>query len=1388
MMVPPVHSVTVDLIVARTCAPDSIASEKKLTSKSAGDNADHLETPLSRISSPVSARLDSGAVIVPLSPYQESLWFLHHLSPTSAAYHISATVRLTGSLSVAALEYSLERLVQRHDALRTTLTAAADRQPYQIIHPILEPQFSFRDLRDFPAPERILRAREVVQIESNCPFDLEAGPLMRVLLLRLDDFEHHLLLVLHHIVSDAWSLVNCAREIMVFYKEYLTGDPAWTRSVVAQYSDFSVQQRNYLKGERLEQLRTYWLNRLDGLEVLEMPTDHPRPPGQTFDGALLSRNLDPDLWRALRRLSSRLGVTPHVMLLAAFDVMIHRYTGKSDLGVATPVATRGTRSLHAALGMLVNTVVIRTDMSGDPTFVELIERVGSQIDEAFAHQEIPFAQVVTALKPDREGGFPPLAQIMFSMVNVPCPKLCLQDLESSILEIEREGAQFDLTCSVTDIADMRGRLAIEYNTALFDEKTIERMLAHYSTLLASIVADPQQPISRLAMINETEREQLLVTWNRTDSPTDLTQTLPQMLADQARRTPEALAVVCEPKRYTYEEFDHRSNQVAQFLESLGVGPGKPVGIAMRRSADLVVALVGVMKCGGVYVPLDPAYARARLNYMLADSGAKVLITEHGLLSEFERHANHVQIVYLDDDWMTLTERDELAPAFRAHADDLAYIMYTSGSTGEPKGVGIPHRALTNFLHSMAVEPGITSKDCLLAVTSPSFDISLLELTLPLTTGATVVIVDERTAADGVRLKEAMEQCQASIMQATPATWRLLVDSGWAGSPDLKLLCGGEELTRDLAQELLKRCGSLWNMYGPTETTIWSAVHRVSAHDEVIPIGRPIANTQLYVLDAAGEPAGIGVPGELCIGGAGLARGYINKPERTDQAFVEFFADGSGRLIYKTGDVARFQPDGTLRFMGRLDHQVKVRGYRIELGEIEAALREHESVGHAVTVTRTDHSGMQSLVAFVVPATNQVISPAVLRSFVRNKLPPYMVPSAIVPLQEIPRLPNGKTNRRALIEYDGEMLVRQEAPVGSPDALERSLVDIWEDILEVGPIGVNDDFFDLGGHSLLSAQLMAEISQQFGVQPSLASFLQGPTVRELAALIRKRSDATQWSPLVSLQPGGDRPPLYLVHGLGGGVSGYVALARLLGRDQPVYGFEALGSDNDSQPDTSIEEMARRYADALITAQPEGPFCLGGYSYGAAVAYEMACQLAKRGRRCACLVLIDSAAPGSDYYTCTLNLKWLLDFLANFPNWLQDFRQLERDRQRARILKAIRSNWPFGTASRISQPIDRLMYLDNVSQIPDSHKEIVALEMEAIANYSPSKYDGDVVLFRTPRHPLFCSYDKSLGWDSLVSGEVNVRYISGAHHRLMAEPTVLQVASQISQSLVASVSRV
>ncbi len=903
----------------------------------------------------------TGADPCQLSFAQQRLWFLDQLESNSPLYNIPAAVRLTGHLNMAALEQSFNEIVRRHEALRTRF-AVVDGSPVQVIAPTLNVPLPVIDLSELPEAERAAEAQSLTTAEVERSFDLARGPVFRTSLLRLNDEEHALLITMHHIISDGWSLGVFMRELTALYEAFSQGQPSPFAELPIQYADYAVWQRGWLQGEALEQQLTRWREHLLGAPaVLELPTDRPRPAVQSHRGAIHTLVLSKSLTERIKVLSRQEGATLFMTLLAAFQALLMRYSGQDDIVVGTPIAGRSRTEIEGLIGFFVNTLVLRTDLSGDPTFRELLGRVREVTLGAYEHQDVPFEKLVEELQPERSLSHTPLFQVMFALQNTPGQALELQGLRLNPMTSVSKVAKFDLSLFLVERAEgLRG--AVEYCTDLFDEATITRMLGHFQTLLEGVIADPDRQLSELPLLTEAERRQLLVEWNDTVAEYPKDKCLHELFETQVERAPNAVAVMFEDERLTYGELNRRANQVAHHLRKRGVKAEVLVGIMMERSIEMVVGLLGILKAGGAYLPLDPAYPQERLSFMLEDAEVPVLLTQKRLSESLPEH--NAEVVYLETDWEAIAGESTENFDGGARAENSAYVIYTSGSTGKPKGVQILHRAVVNFLASMQRQPGLTNQDTLLAITTLSFDIAALELYLPLTVGARLVVVSREVASDGTQLAKRLSGVTA--MQATPATWRLLLEAGWSGSDQLKILCGGEALSRDLANELLERSATLWNLYGPTETTIWSAASEVKSKEGPVFIGQPIANTQIYVLDRYLQLAPVGVTGELYIGGDGLARGYLNRPELTAERFIVHPLRGeTGVRLYRTGDVTRRLANGSIEFLGRVDHQVKVRGYRIELGEIEAALSQHPAVEQAVVLAREDKPGDKRLVAYLI---------------------------------------------------------------------------------------------------------------------------------------------------------------------------------------------------------------------------------------------------------------------------------------------------------------------------------------------------------------------------------------------------------------------------------------
>ncbi len=1074
----------------------------------------------------------------PLSFAQERLWFLHQFEPESAEYNVPHGYRLTGELDPAALRRALAALIARHESLRTTFREVAG-EARQIIAQDAGAELPVLDLSDSSGEREALElALQDATGDARVPFDLKRGPLLRARLYRLAECQHLLYLNVHHITFDGWSQDILIREILALYRGFARRGTNAGLSAAAgapplgelpiQYLDFALWQREHLSGERLKGQVEYW-RQIASTPVLDLPTDRPHPAVRTHEGTTAPVALSPELTRTLEKLSRAEGATLFMTLLAAWRTLLYRYTAQPDFAIGTLIANRTRPELEGLIGFFANTLALRLDLSTVTSFRDLLRREREATLTAYDHQDLPFEKLVEELNPERDLSRTPYFQVML-LLNAPRePRPAAEvpgaevpgtevpgtevpgtevpgDLEVRLEGVDSHTAKFDLTLYLTQGEALSGFL--EYNSDLFDRSSAERLVEHLQVLLASVAADADQPLLEIPLLAAAERRRLLVEWNATREATpDLC--VHQLFERQVATDPGRIALVGEEESLDYRQLDRRANRLARHLRRLGVGPEDFVGVCTDRSPALPVALLAVLKAGGAYLPLDPDYPRERLAFLLADSAAPVLLTQQPLVEKLPEHS--ARTVLLDRDasrWQDLAG-DPLPPI--ARPANLAYVIHTSGSTGQPKGVQVSHGALVNFLTTMARRPGLCRDDVLLAVTTLSFDIAGLELYLPLTVGARLVVASREVAADGERLAAAIGSSGATAMQATPATWRLLIGAGWQGDRSLAALCGGEALPGDLADELLDRCRVLWNVYGPTETTIWSTLRRVQAGDGAtgtVTLGRPIGNTRIYLLDRQLRPVPVGIPGELLIGGSGLARGYLRRPDLTAERFIpDPFAGIEGQVtgaepdgrLYRTGDLARYRPDGSLLFLGRLDHQVKVRGFRIELGEIETALGHHPDLAQAVVIVREDRPGDRRLVAYLVAAGEDLPKTAALRDFLKRSLPEYMVPSLFVPLPSLPLTPNGKVDRKALPKPDPSLLRAETEYVAPREGAEQALAAIWSEVLGVERVGIHDNFFELGGDSLLVIRVVSK-AKKADLAVTTRQLFQNPTVAQLAGVV------------------------------------------------------------------------------------------------------------------------------------------------------------------------------------------------------------------------------------------------------------------------------------------------
>ncbi len=1086
-------------------------------------------TSAASTSIPRQPRRQGAGDAFPLSFAQQRLWLLHRIDPESAAYNEFLFARLRGALRPAALAAALDGLVARHELLRTRYVAA-EGEPCQIVDPPGRRPLPEVCLQGLPAAGREVEMERVARQVARRPVDLERGPVLSALLLRLAADEHLLVVVVHHIAADHWAITIALRELSALYTSALAGGAGQAGGAIdlpplpIQYADFAVHERRWLSGPVLEGFLDAWRRQLAGAPpVLDLPSDRPRPPLQSFRGARAGLALTPTATMALKERARQEGATLYMLLLAGLQALCHRLTGREDLVLGTPVAGRNRVETESLVGYFLNVLPLRGRPHAELPFRDLLAQARQTTLDAFSRQELPFEKLVEALAPERSLSFSPLFQTLLNYQNVPAHTRQLADLELSPLPIEIGIAKFDLDLYLEE-HDRALVGSAFYSTDLFDAPTVERLLRGLVGVLAHAAARPDDPLAAFPLLAAAEAHQVLIEWNDSGEEPGVAD-LPALIALQAVRTPDAVAVAGAngangahgdaSGEITYRDLVARAGRLARHLRRLGVGPEVVVGLAVERSPDLVVALLGILAAGGAYLPLDDSYPRERLAQMLADARPGVLLTTDSRTADrfADLAASAPHGLALDRGWEAIDREPGTGlPDGGAAPDNLAYVLFTSGSTGRPKGVQIPRRALVNFLLSMRRAPGCAAGERLLAVTSLAFDIAALEIFLPLLVGGTVDLVSREEAGDPqaltVRMARAASASLAAdtatwTMQSTPATWRMLLAAGWAGDLHLRALCGGEALPPDLAAALAPRVGELWNLYGPTETTVWSSRQRLAAGERVT-IGRPLAATSLHVLDAAGATAPLGVPGDLLIGGLGLARGYLGRPDLTAASFVPA---PSGARLYRTGDLARTLTDGRIEHLGRRDHQVKVRGFRIETAEVELALARHPGVAQAVVAVRHDPSGTAYLAAWLVPAgAIATAAPAIpaalaakeLHAFLAETLPEFMIPSVFVPLAELPLTANRKVDRQALPERPRAGGALVFAPPGS--ALEEAVAALWREVLGAPRIGRHDNFFELGGHSLLATQLVARLERSLQVDLPVRALFEAPTVATLAARV------------------------------------------------------------------------------------------------------------------------------------------------------------------------------------------------------------------------------------------------------------------------------------------------
>ncbi|QQE72804.1 amino acid adenylation domain-containing protein [Brevibacillus composti] len=1034
---------------------------------------------------------------------QERMWFVNQLQPESAAYNVPGALRLTGEVDVAALKKSIDEIIRRHDVLRTTFRAV-DGRLVQIIEK--EMQFDWRvdDLRHFPQEKRE-EERIRAEAEMAClSFALDQGPLIGMRLLRVADDEHILLLTVHHIIFDGWSIGIFVRELASLYRAYSKGEEASLPELVIQYGDYAEWQRNvWLEQTEMDKQLSYWREKLKGMPAaLDLPTDRVRPPVQTFRGAAKTFALPADLKRRLEALGRQEGATLFMTLLAAFKTLVYRYSGQSDLVIGTPIAGRKHRETESLIGLFLNLLALRTDVSGELSFRDLLRRVKQVTLEAYANQDIPFEKLVEELKPERDLSRHPLFQAMFVLQNAPVPSLEWEELRIEIQELETGTAKFDLNVWMTETAEgLTGTW--EYNTDLFDEQTIVQMAGHFENILRTVADDADQKLAELPILTDRDL-QVLQEWATGPQVEMPETTIHELIEARSAETPDRIALVFRERQMTYADLDAEANRLAHYILERSAGTDPFIGVYLERSLEMVIALLAVLKANRAYVPIDPEYPEERIRYMLEDSRVSLILTQSRLRESLPAG---IDAICLDRDRRLWTGMSPRKPEGTSSPDQEMYMIYTSGSTGKPKGVINNHRGVVNRLLWMQQEYRLTEGDRVLQKTPFSFDVSVWEFFWPLLAGAQLVIAEPGGHRDSSYLVRLIQEQQITTLHFVPSMLQIFLEHPESSrcTSLQRVICSGEALTAQLQKAFYERLDAgLYNLYGPTEAAVDVTEWKCQKHDPntVVPIGYPISNTRILVLDARLQPVPIGVVGELHIGGVQVAKGYHNRPELTAERFIpDPFSSEPGARLYKTGDLARFRWDGSIEYMGRMDNQVKLRGLRIELDEIAATLEQHKDVRQAVVLVRDASPEDKRLEAYLLLEKNAAAWEAKeWRDYLKKRLPEYMVPGRFIAVEEMPLTANGKLDRGALLKMAGEPVLPQEAYVAPRNAVEEVLAEIWRDVLGTERVGVHDDFFELGGHSLLATQIATRVAQVLHSELPLIPFFHHPTVAGAAELI------------------------------------------------------------------------------------------------------------------------------------------------------------------------------------------------------------------------------------------------------------------------------------------------
>jgi len=1321
-----------------------------------------------------------------LSFAQQRLWLLAQLQGSSASYNMPMALQLDGNLNINTLRSSLAYLLNRHASLRMYFPTVAG-EPQVAIRNLDEIEvlrvLDWQNLDEYPCSPTVQR---FINAHAQEVFNLNTGPLFKATLLQLREQKNVLLINMHHIISDGWSMGVFIRELRQSYTDFTLGQTPNLAPLPIQYSDYANWQRNWLLGEVLEHQVNYWFNQLqDAPSLLELPTDYPRPAEQSYRGARCIYSLKPELTNAIKTFSQQLGVSLFMTLLAALSILLSRYSRQNDVCIGSPIANRTHSQVEGLIGFFVNTLVLRSQIKPEQSFVEFLQQTRSSCLDAYAYQDIPFEYLVEQLKPERSMSHSPLFQVLLALENNESSELSLPGLEIQWLDSSYPVAKFDLTLLVIE-SDKELSCSWEYATDLFNKSTIERMGQQFEVLLHGIVDDPQQSISTLPLMTAAELLQIQC-WNKTQIDYPQNQTLVDLFEQQVAKSPDNIAVRFESQSLTYQQLNEKANQLAHYLiQNYQIKPDTLIGLCVERSLEMIIGLVGILKAGGAYVPLDPTYPQERLAHMLSDSLLSLVVTTERLATGLPEHQVHV--VCLDTSWSVIAKYYRENPITKVRAANLAYVIYTSGSTGKPKGVMIEHKGLYNLAQAQIQIFGLHSHSRVLQFASLSFDASIWEVVMAVGSGATLYLGTKDSLLPGTPLIQVLRDYCITHITLPPSALAVLPPEEL---PALQtIIVAGEAC----AAELIKQWSvgrDFFNAYGPTEATVCATIGFATAKaianctlcEQKIPIGRPIANTRIYILDQNLQPVPVGVPGELHISGTLLARGYLNLKETTAEKFINIDLFGEIERVYKTGDLAKWREDGNITFIGRIDNQIKLRGFRIELGEVESILLQHPSVKEAVvTLYKTESN--QILIAYVTGMSTDLSTQ--LKNYLKSRLPDYMVPAQIIALDRFPLTPNGKVDRKALPAPHGGVEGSYEAPRND---VEQQLAQLWSAVLESQEIGIHDNFFDLGGHSLLAMKLLNNIQQVFKQQLALSSLFHNPTIAQLAQQLGNPEVQQSHPDLLSLQPQGDATPLFCVSGSNGHGFYFRDLAINLGTERPVYGLDAPGRDGLRALPDSVVAHASQLLTVLRQQQDQGPYILAGYSSGCAVAFEIATQLEHQGEKVGLLAIFDAGLVSQpEYFTNRADIDWIWQLI-----------------QRTEALKGVSLGLKY--ADLAAQPDDcarwdlaaEYLYLHNLlpehstlSLLKTNMKVMKVLTLNYV-NYRPNhRISAPIVLFRAQEvHEMILQELQAIshynlpdwGWQAYAHKPVKVISLPGNHGQMLYEPNVKILAKELQVAMVA-----